>query len=1403
LITASAPVLHPSGIQVLFSSTIAEIHPVFTMSDQLDVPLDPEELGELAPSSINFPVVGIGASAGGLSALMRFFEHMPAGNGMAYVVILHLSPKHESNAAAILQRATKMPVIQVEGSLAIEADHVYVIPPSHDLAMNDGHLQLSEPTRTRGAHLAIDLFFRTLAQVHKERAVAVVMSGTGADGAVGLARVKERGGVTLAQTPDDAEFDGMPKAAIGTGMVDFVLTAVDMPQRLLDLWANASRISMPNDADPSMRVIPPESVEAAKQSEEALRDIMVLLRSYSKNDFRHYKRATVLRRIERRLQVRSLPDLPTYRDYLRENPEEAKPLLQDMLISVTNFFRDRSAFEALERTVLPGLLEQRLPEDPLRVWVAGCATGEEAYSVAILLREQMELYNANSELQVFATDIDERAIRIGRDALYPESIVTDVSPGRLRKYFCREQNRFRVVKQISERVLFAQHNVLRDPPFSRLDLVCCRNLLIYLDREAQTRVLEMFRFALRPDGYLFLGTSESADATPNLFTVVDKKNRIYRPNPLAHSIRHLPLPVDLLPAEQAAPARPRRNRRDESVPTFAEVHRKFIDQVVPPSVLIDAQHNVLHLSESVGRFLLHGGGTPSLNLLTNVQAELRTELHAALFQAAHSRAPVKTRPIAVQRVDSQARVQLTVRYFGEPGNVSGLTLVMFDEVAENSSDVPPESTDPAQQLFINRLEQEIRQLKEHLQETIEQAETSTEELKASNEELQAINEELRSASEELETSKEELQSMNEELTTVNYELKVKVDETSKINDDLQNLITSTDIATIFIDRGLHIKRFTPQASTIFSLIASDLNRSLLDITHKLDYEALADDAAEVFRTLNMVERQVASCDGKHYLARIRPYRTTDDHIGGAVLTFVDVTALRRAEENLRAGEERLRIAAETTKDYAIITIDEEGLISGWNLGARRIFGYEEKEMIGQPFSSIFTPEDRLAGTAEEELRCAREEGSSQDERWHLRKDGSTFFCSGVVTRLEGKLGGFAKIARDMTESKTLQASRDELLAMEKQANELKDQFLAVMSHELKHPLNLIQVNTELLISQPEVRALPAVVRAGETIRLAVASQTKIIDDLLDLSRARTGKLTLRLAPVDLNELTAQIAEAAHEAAGQKSLSLTYEGNDGEVTALCDRVRTEQIFWNLINNAIKFTPEGGSIWVRLSCEETFAKLTVTDTGQGIAAEFLPQVFGMFAQAPHQFSNANTGLGVGLTLVRDLTLAQGGKVLAESPGLGQGATFTVWLPLAKTKLKGKKVPLQTAGLKGVRILAVDDMIDLLEPFAALLRLEGADVDIATSGQQALELLETKAYDVLISDIGMPQMDGYDLVRNIRKRPALRNLKAIALSGYGRKVDAAHALQSGFDAHLAKPATVAHICETIAKMMIKADH
>lgn len=656
-------------------------------------------------------------------------------------------------------------------------------------------------------------------------------------------------------------------------------------------------------------------------------------------------------------------------------------------------------------------------------------------------------------------------------------------------------------------------------------------------------------------------------------------------------------------------------------------------------------------------------------------------------------------------------------------------------------------------------------------------------------------------------SHEKLLAINEELRSANAELKARAEEAAKINDDLQNFIAASGIAIVFIDSAMRIQRYTPHAANIFNLRPSDINRPLPDIKDRLNYESLAQDAKKAFQTLQTIERAIENADGRHYLARIRPCRTTDGRTEGAVLTFVDVTALWQAEEAVRAGEERLRIAAETTRDYAIVTIDEDGLVTSWNAGAERVFGYSEEEIIGQPLALLFTPEDRAAGVPGHERFTALKEGRAEDERWHIRKDGSRFYCSGIMTPLQGKgMKGFAKIARDLTGNKQQEALREAMLQREKAsssqaraANELKDRFLAVMSHELKHPLNLIQVNTELLINQPGVKTLPPVLRAGENIRQAVASQVKIIDDLLDLSRARTGKLTFKITSVALDELLATIVEAAAGNAGKKGLTLGFEKEDGTIVQ-CDRVRTEQICWNLINNAIKFTPQGGKVQVSLAREDGFARLSVSDTGQGISADFLPHVFGMFSQGQGTQAQAG-GLGVGLALVQELATAQGGRVLAESPGPGRGAAFSVWLPLesreAQTAREDEAPGVAAGSLEGLRILAVDDMLDALEPFADLLRLDGAVVDTAGTGEQALEALESSAYDLLISDLGMTGMDGFALIGEIRKRPTLQRIPALALSGYGRQADVQRALQLGFDGHLSKPVTLAKLRQAVATL------
>ncbi|MBB3221529.1 CheR family methyltransferase [Pseudoduganella umbonata] len=1357
-------------------------------------------------SHLRFPVVGLGASAGGLQALLQFFENVQPGNGMAFVVILHLSPKHESLADNVLQRATYMPVIQVTERVPIQPEHVYVIAPNQQLSMDDGHLGVSALVRTPGHHVAIDIFFRTLAMAHRERAFAVVLSGTGSDGAVGIERIKEQGGVALAQAPADAEHDGMPVAAIGTGMIDFVLPAEELPAKLAELWENARHIQLPPTGDGDAAIGPPPVEEERIDDEAALQNVIAMLCAHTGHDFRNYKRATVLRRIERRLQVKGVATLPEYAQLLDNEPGEFKALLNDMLIGVTNFFRDRDAFEALERDIIPELFRDKLRGEQVRVWVAACATGQEAYSVAMLLADYALQKERPPEIQVFASDIDEHAIATARAGVYPASIVMDVPPSRMRQFFTKEDDRFRIRKTIRDRILFASHNLLRDPPFSKLDMVSCRNLLIYLNRDVQLRVLQMFHSALKPDGFLFLGSSESADAAAEFFVPFDKKNRIYRARPLSRAARYVPVlshsPVSRVPElAQAGPGA----RRQFS---FAEVHQRALAKFAPPSLVVDRETNIVHMSDAAGRFLRHVGGEPSRNALALILPELRLELRTALYQAQQSGQNVEGARVPVRREDQDFFVSIAVQPFTDGVANMDFMLVMFDETLQAGGSGAATAPAPHKDLVLEQLEAELQRSKEKLQETIEHAEVSNEELRASNEELQAINEELRSATEELETSKEELQSVNEELITVNYELKVKVEETGKANDDLNNLIASTDIATVFVDRAMRIKRFTPRAADIFSIIPTDIGRSLLDITHRLEYDQLAGDVSSTFETLRPVEREVRSSEGRYYIIRLLPYRTTEDKIEGAVMTFFDITRRREAEEQVRTSEMWMRLVAESTDDYAIISTDAEGRVTGWNKGAERTFGWTEEEALGSSLDMIFTPEDLAGGAPENERRRATDEGRAEDERWHMRKDGTRFFCAGVTTPLHNaRFRGFAKIARDQT-SRAQQEQRREAALWSEQASRtqaetdsaMKDEFLAVMSHELRHPLNLIYINVELLSRLPAVRQSPPALRAASIIRNSVASQAKIIEDLMDMSRVNTGKLALACREVDLADSATRLIEVMQADPVVEGLTLRVLLPDDPLVVSADPVRIEQVMLNLLSNAVKFTPAGGTVTLRLVREEGEARLDVTDTGAGIAAEHLPDVFRMYRQGTAQAVRSKAGLGIGLALVRQLVELHGGRVEAASEGAGKGSRFTVWLPLVNESPASDTADAagEVGALAGRRVLILDDTEDTAETFQALLELEGAEVHVATTARRALQLLGEQSVDLVISDLSMPDMDGFEFIEAVRAQPKLQGLPAIALSGLARDQDVQRARNAGFSDFMTKPVTLELLNERVARLL-----
>jgi len=832
-------------------------------------------------------VVGIGASAGGVQALKTLLEVMPAKTGAAFVVVMHLAPESHSELPNILATHTHMPVTAVTDKVPLLPDQVYVIPPDRELRITDNRISAVPFGEPRGQRAPIDGFFRSLAAQHGD-GFAVILTGGGSDGAVGVKAVKESGGIILVQDPAEAEHPSMPSAAISTEVVDFILPLKQLAERLAELIRTKDHVA---------------EVQKAADNEENLRRILAHLRVRTGHDFSHYKRSTVMRRLLRRMQVTRKEEFEDYFAYLRDNVEEAQALLADLLISVTAFFRDAKAFESLATNVIPHLFHGE-NRNPVRVWVAGCATGEEAYSIAILLLEEASKHEYKPDIQVFGSDMDSRALNIAREGRYPAAIEADVTEDRLRRFFTGDGDYYRVKRDLRDTVLFANHSLLKDPPFSRLDLVSCRNLLIYLDRDLQQQVLATLHYALQPDGYIILGSSESGEHPEGLFRVVDRDARIYQS--AGRPIERLPaLPRVLgIPVEHlGASALP----TPISARTAHVAHRESLELNAPPSALVDQSSRVLHLSENAGRYLQPSAGPLTSDITELVRQEMRYELRSALHRAFERGEPSLTAAISVRFNGSAHPVYLQVRPQSNDEHekeIRRAVIFFIEGQPDKVGKIVAEGNDHSNET-VNRLRQELDMAQARMRTMREESEAANEELRAANEELQSINEEYRSTAEELETSKEELQSINEELQTVNSELKLKLETVSRANSDLQNLMAAMDFGTLFLDPRLHIKRFTPRLSDLFSITPGDVGRPITDFTHQLDYDGLVTDARAVLDHLTPIEREIRSRKGGWYLARVRPYRTVDDKIDGVVATFIDVTERRKMEDALRTANEKL------------------------------------------------------------------------------------------------------------------------------------------------------------------------------------------------------------------------------------------------------------------------------------------------------------------------------------------------------------------------------------------------------------------------------------------------------------------------------------------------------------------
>ncbi len=1192
---------------------------------------------EPAPPARPIAVVGIGASAGGVAALETFFGALPKDTGAAFVVAMHLAPERESHLPRLLARASSLPVRELAAETTIEADHVYVLPPSTNLAIDGSRLR-PEPSPEPRPRMPIDRFLAALAEAKGPNAVGVLLSGTGSDGTAGLRRLEAKGGLTLVQDPEEAEFDGMPASAIATGVVDLILPVAEMPERIVAYLR--TRPHLPRLADG-------ESLGA--EGQQALHGVLARVRARTGRELTRYKQSTLVRRLRRRMQLHHVEDVDAYTAILESIPDEAQALSDELLISVTNFFRDPRVFEPLERDVIPKLFDHKAPEDRVRVWSVGCATGEEAYSLAMLLMEEASRRSHPPHLQVFASDLHPAALERARQGFYPKSIEEDVSTERLRRHFVAENGGYRIRREVREIVVFAQHNLLSDPPFSQLDLVSCRNVLIYLKRDAQGEVLELFHYALVPGGYLLLGTSESVDR-PDLFRASDKKRCIFQRRGGAASEPHLPV-FPLSPARaRALPIAPGRTSEPAS---YGTLHQAMVERYAPPSVLVDRSYDTLHVSEHAGRYLQVPAGTVTTNLVKLVREELRMELRAALHTAFDEGEGTRSPPIGVNIEGDLRDVVMRVEPARDPEE--GLCLVIFDETGETRA-TPGASESRAGGETLRALEDELSRTRQRMQSIIEEYETAQEEMKASNEELQSTNEELRSTMEELETSKEELQSVNEELTTLNHENHHRVEELSQLTADLNNLLTATEIATLFLDRSLRILRFTPRVSDLFNVRASDRGRPLSDITHRLGYPALQEDAALVLKQLIPVERQVRSESGSWYLARVLPYRTVDDRIDGIVLTFVDVTPLKTAQEELFEARRRLEIALDAgglgTWELDLTT----SRVTNHNTRHDRLFGYE-REALEWSWTDILrrvVDEDRPA--MEAELRAARERGPFDVEVRVRRPDDGVrwlHFKGRVYREHPGEAGRMLGVVADISERKEAEEAlrqwsetleervqertfevRDLALRLTRAEHQERSRIAHVLHDDLQQLLYAAQMKLGIIHHDAEEAHQPDLVQG-------LGQVTGTLDSAIDIAR----RLSVDIDPPVL--ASEGLTEALRWLGGQmKELhGLEVEVVGDAPLRIADegiRVLLFQIIRELLFNVVKHAGVHET-QVLVAEDEDRARVEVLDRGAG---------FDVAA------TEATAASSLGLHGARERLKLAGGRLVLESrPGEGTRAIVEV--------------------------------------------------------------------------------------------------------------------------------------------------
>jgi two-component system, chemotaxis family, CheB/CheR fusion protein len=1227
---------------------------------------------------VAFPIVGIAASAGGLEALFELLPGLEPESAAAFVIIQHLDRDHKSLLAELLSRKTNLPVAEITEGAEVMPSRVYVIPPNVSITIANDRFSLAARQQTLAPHHPGDIFLNSLAETRGETAIGVILSGGDSDGAHGIQSVKHAGGITFAQEPESAKFPSMPKSAIDTGCVDYVLAPVAIGREISRLAKSPYLNGLSPDDDPVEA--PARGRRASPREDEGLlNQVFRHLRNAYTVDFQYYKRNTLYRRLARRMALRKVETLAEYVALLADEPPETAALYQDFLIRVTSFFRDPDSFEALRSEVFPNICEGRPAKEPIRIWVPGCATGEEVYSIAIALMEYLGERGAAMRIQIFGTDVSDAAVEKARAGIYLENIAEDLSAERLERFFSKENGLFQISKRLRELCVFARHDVTRDPPFSRLDVVSCRNLLIYLDPTAQRRVMQMFHYALRPQGFLMLGPAEGVGAASTFFELVDKSHRVYtrRPGP-AHTGLDLGASNGTSVAPLGMPASNELSAFSEVDTMQRETDRFLLSRYVPASVLVDDALNMLQFRGETSPYLEHASGVASLNLHRVLRPELLVEISPAIQEVRDSGVAAMREGL---RVGELSNIKVEVVPFKAPSD-ERYFLILLEDVG-HARRPPPEAArslpESEKDRRLAQIERELAATREFLQATVEKQEIAKEEMKSAHEEMLSANEEFQSTNEELETAKEELQSSNEELSTTNEELRGRNRELSVVNGELQKTRSIAIRAQQYADAIIESVREP--------LVVLDANIRVL------------------------------RANGSFY----RDMKMRRERTEGQLLSELDVRQWDNRE--LLAQLESVLARNAPLDNYEIAYALAPGATARkLVLNARKIPGDAERQQL-------------------------------------------------ILLSIE-----------DVTER---DADAHEL----RQADRRKDEFLAMLAHELRNPLTPI-VHAIQLLRRGDNGASPA-----STLYQMIERQTKrlarLVDELLDIARISRGHIELKRQTVDLAMLAKQAAEAAKVGLEERRHELTIAVPTTAVWVDGDPVRLEQIIANLLENAAKYTKPGGRIELKITQRRAEALLSVRDNGIGLAQENLGSIFKLFTQVDSTLARSGGGLGIGLTLVQRVVELHGGRIEARSAGLGHGSEFIVQIPLASALDDGAQTPIpalrdpEARDGAGGRVLIVDDNSDAADMIALLARHWGHEVALAYDAPTALELVNDFRPDHALIDIGLPGMNGYELANRLRGRYPDINL--VAMTGYGRPEDRDAASAAGFDTHLVKPADI----------------